>query len=325
VSVVDRFGKKLIQSRFRPIVNQALHTWGRFNAKRYDIRNTIVIASSPRGGSTWLAEIIGTLPGYPILWEPLHLNGNPECKEYGFSWQTFVPSGAQEPIKRDYLCQVLTGVNPTQLTYHPLFQLTQYLPFRGFVVKFTNANLLLPWLLHQFPLRTILMIRHPCAVVSSQMRHWAWDGFTENTVVFPKNIIREYPHLEDVFYRIGSREEALAFEWALQTLVPLTQPLPHPWCLVSYERLIEEGPHEIDRLFEFLGFSVPEEAYKQLEVPSVTTQTGSNIAKGNDALSGWRERLTTEQVDSILSIVRQVGVDFYDEALTPNYVGLGLS
>lgn len=232
----------------RSTLDSILKAWGQNNAKSYDIRNTIAVASSGRGGSTWLAELIGTLAGYPIIWEPLHLGKNPECEQYGFDWQTYIPSYKEEQQKKAYLKQLLTGANLSTAVVSSLaFEPYEFLRFRGFLVKFVCANLLLHWMLHQFPIRAILMIRHPCAVVSSQLCHSAWNDITKENITFPQNLADDFPHLREIYYRIETTEEVLAFEWALQTYIPLVQQAPHPWYLTTYEKLINDGKDEVNR------------------------------------------------------------------------------
>jgi hypothetical protein len=311
---------RLARTILVPPLDAIFRSWGRRNAKSYDVRNTIIIAGVGRGGSTWLAELFATLPGYPLLWEPLHLGSNPECIKYGFDWQTYISAGQDEPLKQRYLHQVLTGANLscellTSLHFHPI----QFLRFRGYLVKFVNANLLLDWMLHLFPVRAILLIRHPCAVVASQLRHSAWDHVNKEKMTFSQNLAHDYPHLVEIHKSIRDREEVLAFEWALQTFIPLNRPKPYPWYLTTYERLVEDGHKELSCLFQFLGEPVPGEAYKHLRVPSATTQDGSNIANGRNPLSGWQEQLTAHQIQMILNVVHRVGIDFYGDAATPDY------
>lgn len=319
--------KRLERAVIRATVNPILRTYGSINNKHYNIENTIVVASSARGGSTWLAEIIGSLPGYPILFEPLNPNRNPNCKKYGFTSLTYVPASVEDPIKQDYLQQVFTGANlSSRLALLENFRPEQYLGFRGFLVKFISANLLLYWAMHQFPLRAIFMVRHPCAVVSSQLHNPQW-GWAKNfdwahnikSNLIPQNLLVDYPHLAEIHRNIKTVEEGLALGWAVRNYVPLSQPKPHPWYLTTYERLVIEGQHEVDRLFKFLGQPVPREAYERLKVPSITTQSGSNPIKGINQLSTWREKLTTRQIDLILNVVNQVGIDFYSDAIEPDY------
>ncbi|AFZ35776.1 hypothetical protein Sta7437_2228 [Stanieria cyanosphaera PCC 7437] len=307
----------------RPTLDHILNYWGSNNAKNYDLKNTIAIACSGRGGSTWLTEIIGTLPGYPILWEPLHLAKNPECKNYGYNWNTYIPYHAEDNIKKNYLEQILIGQNLStniisSLAFHP----QKFFNFQGFLVKFVNANLLFNWMLKQFPIQGILMIRHPCAVVESQLRHSAWNHINKNNLTFPQQLTVDYPHLVQIFETIQTREEILAFEWAIQTYIPLIQPKSKFLYIITYEKLINESKLEINRLFNYLGKPVPKSAYEKLKQVSKTTQQVSNVTHNKNVLTGWKERLLPQQIDNILNIVHQVGINFYNDSLIPDYKNL---
>ena len=135
----------LVKTPLKAAANLALRVWGRMNAANYDIRRTIVLACSSRGGSTWLAEIISTLPGCVMINEPLYQSRVLECRRHGFEWHTFIPPGAEEPFKRRYLLDILSGRN----LYSGLLwlrrlrcgQFKSCLRLQGYLVKFCRANL----------------------------------------------------------------------------------------------------------------------------------------------------------------------------------------
>jgi hypothetical protein len=277
-----------------------------------------VIASTGRGGSTWLTEIVATLPGYTVVWEPLHLGNNPECKEYGFGWQNVISPDAEVPRRQEYLRQLLTGENLstsvlTSLEFRPLRLLRSE---GGYIVKFVNANMMLRWLMETFPVSGVLMIRHPCAVVASQLRHGGWDHITKDNMTVPEELFKQHKHLATVFSDIQTQEEILAFEWAIQTYVPLSSARPHPWFLITYEELISNGESVLAELFGTLGRSVPDGAYDQLHTPSATASSG--LEQGAQAqLRGWQGRLSTKQIDQILRVAHAVGVTCYDDDVRP--------
>lgn len=303
-----------------PVADLVFGAYGRLRARRYDLSETIIVSSSGRGGSTWLAEIVATLPGRILLWEPLHLNNNPECVRHGFTWQNYIRKDTGAPQKQQYLKRLLRGEALSTRTLTSLhFKPLRFLSPKGYVVKFVNANMMLYWLLQRFPVRAVLMVRHPCAVVSSQLVYGAWEGVTKETCTIPEFLFDDYPQFRDVFDRIQEPEEVLAFEWAVQTHVPLSQPLPHPWLVTTYERLVEHGREEVERIFEYLGEPVPSAAYDSLRTASATTVSDSNVAAGKNPLTGWKSRLTTVQIDNILRVVREMGVDYYSGDLLPDY------
>lgn len=316
-SVVDRV--------VRPVADTALRTYGAVRANTtYDIQETIIVVSTGRGGSTWLTEILATLPGYTVIWEPLHLGNNPECREHGFDWQNYIPRGTEAPRRLAYLQQLLTGENlSTQILTSLEFRPARLLqPTGGYLVKFVNANMMLPWITDTFPVSAVLLIRHPCAVVASQIEQGAWDHVTKENMTVPEELFDDYPHLATVFDKIETHEEVLAFEWALQTCVPLRAAPPQPWCLVTYEDLVVDGPSTVAAIFDYLDRPVPDAAAEQLHVPSATSSDHLEEKDGTDRLNTWRERLSPEQADQILTVAHEVGISCYNETLRPDHEAL---
>jgi len=302
-----------------PVADRVLNGIGRFNAKGYNLEQTILVACTARGGSTWLAEIVSALRGYVVLWEPLHLVNNPRCEEAGFGWQNYFRGEDDCRVQKEYLRKVYTGADLSTRTLTSLeFSLSSLVGCSGYVVKHVNANMMLHRIMEWFPVRAILMIRHPCAVVASQVKHGGWDHLDgENTTLLYK-LAESFPHLREVYREIDTLEEFLAFKWAIRTHVPLSQPTPHPWCLTTYERLVVEEEKEVERIFECLGEPIPEKAKSRLNRPSATAGKDAHIRQEKKQLAGWTEQLNPDQVNQILRTVRAVGVTCYDESLTPD-------
>lgn len=305
------------------IANKTFNIWGKFYLKNYDIKKTIIVCSSARGGSTWLAQIISSIPGYPLLWEPLHLVTSQSCVEYGFVWDTYIKPDSEDNMKYNYLQKVLTGKNLTnELISSNYFNPIQFLQFNGFVVKFTLANMMLPWILKNFPIRCIFMIRHPCAVVNSRLRHSSWNSVNiENFYVQP-DVFIDYPHLKEIFNSITTREELFAFSWVLQTLIPLNYPIFHQLYFTTYEKLMIDGKNEVNNIFNYLNENIPTQANNMLIKPSKTTGKNLNVFKQKNSLSLWKEDLSNKQIELILNIVKKSGIDFYSKDPEPDYKSL---
>lgn len=170
----------------------------------------------------------------------------------------------------------------------------------------------------KFPLRTpILLIRHPCAVVASQMRHPAWSPNTSPIV--DSRFLTAYPWASDVLTDIKTWEEALAANWCMDYFAPLSTPTPHPWILVIYEKLVRHGEEEIQRIFNALEFEIPPNAVKGLRMPSRSVREHSSILTGEDPLAGWTKYLSKEQVKRILHLVSAFGLDFYSQEWKADY------
>jgi hypothetical protein len=196
----------------------------------------------------------------------------------------------------------------------------------GMIIKFVNANMILHRIADHFNVRVLLLVRHPCAVVASQLHHGAWnavDNSNPDVQADMRRVCAGYPRLAKLWEDIESREEVLAFIWAIETKIPLSHAVDHDWHLIFYEDLVRNGRNEVDRMFDALGEPVPDAAYSRLHVPSSTTAQDSNVAAGKDPLRTWRSRLDANQVDRILHVTHRAGLDFYTDALTPTDLFFG--
>lgn len=80
--------------------------------KNYDMKNTIVIAGEPRGGTTWLYEILlNSIPFSFGIWEPLALYRNVRLKELNFSWRQYIDPKHEWKEAEALFKDILTGRN----------------------------------------------------------------------------------------------------------------------------------------------------------------------------------------------------------------------
>jgi len=128
-----------------------------------------------------------------------------------------------------------------------------------------------------------------------------------------------YPQFDAVLEYLVTEEEFLTAAWCMQYYAPLALPQPHPFQLVTYERLVCDGIQELVRLFQNWGIELPESTSVWVEAPSMTTKRHSGLRRIADPLKGWRKALTDDQVRSILRVVEAFELDFYSEDLEPDY------
>jgi len=293
---------------------------------------TIVVTGSPRSGTTWFLELLRTLPGYKAMNEPLMYE---EARNgHGFSWRTYLDPGAEAEAKRAYLGTILTG----QLGISPAWyfeadsrptQLVEHATRDRLVVKFCRLNRMLHWFCGQFDVRgPVFIVRHPCAVVASMLRHEAWDeddfrGADRADHALHGGSLPE--SLRDVFGpvldRIETQVEVLATMWCLDHYVPLIHHADglYPWVLVPYERMVRRGREELRRITTALGMEITSEMRNQLDEPSgsVKDQLHQDAQR---QLSKWRRRLSDRQIKDVLRVVDEVGLsDIYSRELEPDY------
>lgn len=312
------------------IKNTLLCPFAEISSRNYDIPNTIVVSGSPRSGTTWLAELFTSAPGAEILWEPLHLRNQPDLKRLGFNWRTIIRPERNWPEAKKVFNDILTG---RRLNWHTasVCGIKGALGRKFWIVKFVRANGLLEWMADTFPIKTpCVIIRHPCAVVSSQMHRRTLHKTVTEKVALAKlrsgdsdgvtsKFLELYPKFAPVLERVKTWEELLASSWCMDTYHIVSVSKNPPWVLVPYEKLVTSGEPVLKSLLSFYGLPQSKDLIRNLVRPSSTVVGGSNVAKGVNPLIGWRSKLDKAQVKRILSVVRDFGFNFYNHKSEPDY------
>jgi hypothetical protein len=278
-----------------------------------------------------MLEMFRSLPGYKAINEPF-LNDQVR-DEHGFSWRTHLPPDTSASQQHCYLESMLRGTASPHVFHfqssYRLGQLVEHATHWKLVVKFNRLHRMLHWFAGQFDVRgLVFLMRHPCAVVSSMLRHGSWTDASKEGIgarEFAEPADGLPPALRDPFgpilERIETRTEALATLWCIDHYVPLAQHADgsYPWLLVPYERLVARGREELRRVADALDIETTREMEAMFDEPSSSVKDGLH-ASAERQLSKWRRRLSAEQVSAILSIVEEAGLShLYTDALEPNY------
>lgn len=182
------------------------------------------------------------------------------------------------------------------------------------LVKCIRANLMLAWMTRRFLCKTVLVVRHPGAVVESQSRLGAiWD---------PEPILQRYKadsrlheltrqRYRALLERRLSRVEALTANWIIENQWAIEQAALNGVTVVFYERLKASPAREWQRVARALDLpSVPGAAV--LERPS--QQSSGNPPAGVERPSDeprWLRGLSPEHVLQIQGVLDEVQFDLY--------------
>lgn len=291
----------------------------------FDMANTVLLTGSPRSGTTWMGQVLSASREHCLIPEPLHLK-MPGLREAGFSWRVYVDPDSEWPEGAAVFEDLFRGKGITvKLLYRNGRKVASC---RGLVIKAVRANRLLPWLARRFALQgMILLIRHPCAVVSSQMAH-AQMGLWDRVQDFDREYLeRRLPHLLPFAARLKTEEEFRALTWSLDQHAPLAASDSAGWTRVSYEVLVAEGGAELRRLCSALGMRVSPEAVTMLAENSWQAQGFSadhTRASVEERLGVWKRRLDGDQVARILAVVEACGIRGFSDELMPVWDRIGI-
>lgn len=293
----------------------------------FETIDAIIISGQPRGGTTWLAETMMTHPTTGIIWEPLHpklMAKFDRTRELGSELGNFpfIPEAAKNEDLEEWMSDVLSAkFIPYEYISWPPGANNNLLEKKQWIVKFCRANRMLPWMVEHLDIRPpIFLLRHPCAVVSSQLRHEAFDymGSTYEKDNGPYDEL--YKKYEHILKSVNSEVGKLAAWWAMDNVLPLTHDYNNKkWVTVTYEELVSTPKQGFSRIYNGINMEMPQNLITDLDRPSSTTKPGAMVLHGGNQLEGWTKKLKADEIDEILDIVHAFGIDIYTKELEPDY------
>ncbi len=309
--------------------------------RKFNINDTILIVGSPRSGTSWLMEILGNIPGYTYTFEPFNPIWCSNPQRWGFQNRLYIPDDRDWLEVENYLTDIFNG---NLVGFQHIYQtkpryLINLFFAKKLIVKSIRVTRLLPWLVKRFDLANIYyVIRHPCAVISSQIKTGFCgyhDALPPYKNIFPdlKYVLEEASKINGLDHNflnkiknIKSLEEILAVVWCIDNYVPLSISKPYPWKVVIYERLVKDGKNEITRIFNEIKIkNIPSTTFQSLKTPSKLTPTEDlkQVTKVDKQLFKWKKSLSNRQIENIQRIISGFGFDFYTMDSEPTYEEIG--
>ena len=271
----------------------------------------IAIVESPRGGSTWLADLLRTAPDTAMIYEPLGLY-IPRLQALGIPrYVDIAESGKQEEYKK-YFDDILKGVF---LKEHLILaeERTKLRTNTRWLLKFIKGHFNLLWFDRNFPkLRKLIVIRNPYAVVASQR---AYEGPAQfflschEEFDHPKSLNAFQRNRESELASCQSELQKLTAAWCVTTAAVMEQ-----WSkldkgnsmLLFYEDVVTHAESEWEKIKSFCEVNAAVPNFKK---PSHTAQDDRS-----NYLEKWRERLTDNEISEIAEVLGRFDKDWcYDQ------------
>jgi hypothetical protein len=308
--------KSYLQWRARKV---SLRAWRAFCSKVYrdeyhEFGRTSLVAGVARSGTTWIGDIIASQAPSRIMFEPFY----PQLVEpyEAFNNYQYMRPDGDNPALNDYCAQLFSGqIRHPWIDHQVAHPKPQYR-----MLKAVRANLMLMWLSRQFAdVCQILVIRHPCAVVLSWMQlGWDADGDIQPFLEQPELVEDFLSDKMDIIQQAESEEEKLGVVWCIGNLVPLSQFRPGEIHITFYEHMCTQPEIEIPALFQAIGRDYHDSVFDAVARPSTTSRPHSAAVTGKDRVTRWQKKLSSKQVDRILSVVEAFGLNYlYSDSANP--------
>ncbi len=322
--------RRIYESTFEEVF---IKPFARKNANRtIKDHNTIALFCHPRGGSNWLGEILLNINKSILIDEPLwrgfyrSINYAPEIGEgkikelsrLGFYFDQPIPKEEAWPEAKKVFESILKG----QYWNYDIYDkndLKQLKTAEIYFTKFCYGHLLFNWLHQNFNTKSIVLHRHPCAVVNSQLQHIAFHKIKRD----PKGEIPEFRYNEiyqkhkTVFDTVSTREEYLAAIWSLKTK-SIHKTITHGKqdIFIFYEDLLSDYATQIGKIQQFLNLRFKDDIFKMELRPSSSANLKHPI-NHDQQLKKWKSQLSNQQINRILKIVERFKIELYDDSIMP--------
>jgi len=279
---------------------------GILQSYRSRAEKNIVVFGAGRSGTTWLAQIIASA-GLELIFEPLNasevaeakvINRHPLfCRKHeAFEWQEIISRMMRGEVRNSWTIRDNEGAERK-------------------VVKFIRANLLAEWIIKNYDVHPVFIIRNPLAVVASIIEQ-GWEISAE----WVKSVLRS-PRLNGPFFsaipevsnwvsRDLSEAEVRALYWCIHNYVPQQMGLFRKLHFVRYEELAENPEDVFGRLAPKIGIEMTEAVRAAFSRPSFM-HGKRHSTTGYDPKTAWRDTLTSADAEAVKAIIGAFGMTAY--------------
>jgi hypothetical protein len=156
------------------------------------------------------------------------------------------------------------------------------------------------------------MVRHPFAVVNSQMKQGGWKNIPDSFEI-PNIPYNDFFKMHKSFFKsLTSKEEKLTAIWCITNIIPLNHQNNNiKWISVHYENLLLSPEREVHRIFNTWKIPVPEGIEKNYRKESITTLGRIDTNDPKTQLNRWQRELSTTQIDKMQSVLDYFGISCY--------------
>lgn len=308
-----------------------------------EVTTVRVITGSGRSGTTWILDALAAANNMRTVFEPMKT----VTRRVPSYENAYLPRGHSADDLEAFLHQVFAGhfhsiwtdyrVLPERLSPFPP-NVHSWGSFKGLIrrfetlirnrqfyskqfgnpfilVKFIRANLMIEWLQEKFNAKVIFVMRHPGAVIESQLRLGgdSWDpykrlAYYQNSPLFMRDLGERYGTFLE---KSLTPAQANTLIWCIENQYPLERASPAGYAVFTYEQLMAQPQQQWARVCDALQLSAtPDDAV--LNRPSQqASDAWKTQSTASSSESRWMKRLEKNESAQIQDLLDELGVDAY--------------
>ena len=278
--------------------------------------DAIIIFSSPRGGSTWLMEMLAKLTCSCINWEPLHRKKGVVPPEYQFDQRPYLPQTEKDPKYLELFSQI-HAFQVHSIWTRKYLTVRKILTCKYALTKYVRANLLVPYLLsnYSFRFKPIFLLRHPIDSCLSEIRAFQLKNRLRSKKKIPDSIYNErYIRHNEFVSRLETELEATIAYWCINNCPTIEKLDKLDVLVVFYSDLLMEPDKELRRIMNAYQLPYSDKHIDRIEARKISS-TGQKRHFQKDPeiqLSKNFTELSDEMKDRIQAIFDYFGFKLYN-------------
>lgn len=278
-------------------------------------KGPVILFASPRGGSTWVSELIASQPEFWPISEPLNVRRPWVQAQLGISEFHELYGAAAAAEIAHYYQKLFSGgyaelkLRPGNRYYRPLT--------RRIVVKENQAGLdRIPWFEDTFGVGIIHLLRHPVAVALSREVFPLLEGF--HKCALRERFSAEQLRCADAVVAEGSHLERGVVAWCLHHL-PALRNHRESWLQLTYEETVLCPERVVEALADKMHLPDKAKMMAQINMPSQVLRKSDAetqaLLKGGDArkrlVSKWLQKVSADEKQRVAELLNIFGVSLY--------------
>jgi hypothetical protein len=214
-------------------------------------KKNILINATPRGGSTWLMELIASQPGMKYYDEPFNIRRD-NVQRIGLfkDWSDFLPEGCDKDRVFNFLNDLVH--NRYRFMNPPPFRKNHHIITSRIVYKLHELEFLIDEIAQACNCQVVYLIRHPIPNSLSRNQIPRLDYFVKSDYYREKHLDdSQFENVKKIF-QSGSKLQKYTLCWCYENIDALKASDLSKWLVISYEELVLNSAKSCKLLYDRL-------------------------------------------------------------------------
>lgn len=315
--------------------------------------NPMIVAGSGRSGTTWILDTLAEANNLRTIFEPLAPHFVPEARTFA---NCYVRADDHKPELKRFLEKVLMGKHhnlwmntrcnkanliPSVAQMTSLKHLYNFGAFYKFflrrslkymremsfipITKFIRANLMLDWIEKNLDAKIIYIVRHPGAVVASQILAskakfgavWDFNRSYKQSILFrykeDRQLRKDYL---DKYYEIFSEKlspvAGHTLLWCIENILPVYNHQKMKRYVFFYEDIVNNPQKEFEHMIKILGIKRKPDRSIISRPSQQASRKMRNRSFDKNQLTRWVKNFNQKQLVEIDRVLKFFKVSTYN-------------